>query len=166
MDLTQLANLGEFIGGIAVLVTLVYLALQVRQGANAQRATADIAAAEAIQSSANRYSVFRQMVADESTGEVWAKARRDEDLSDTEALRLRAVLQELAFSALATSETWRATGQEALVEALPNSIVWELRGSETMRQAWATVSDEMRAYGAETLANEVTTRLDAANHPS
>jgi hypothetical protein len=26
MDLTQLANLGEFIGGVAVLVTLTYLA--------------------------------------------------------------------------------------------------------------------------------------------
>ena len=32
MDLTQLANLGEFIGGVAVLVTLVYLARQVNQG--------------------------------------------------------------------------------------------------------------------------------------
>ncbi len=30
MDLTQLANLGEFIGGVAVLATLVYLAVQVR----------------------------------------------------------------------------------------------------------------------------------------
>ena len=30
MELTQLANLGEFIGGVAVLVTLIYLALQVR----------------------------------------------------------------------------------------------------------------------------------------
>ncbi len=30
MDLTQLANLGEFIGGVAVLVTLIYLAVQVR----------------------------------------------------------------------------------------------------------------------------------------
>ncbi len=30
MDLTQLANLGEFIGGVAVVVTLVYLAVQVR----------------------------------------------------------------------------------------------------------------------------------------
>ena len=27
MDLTQLANLGEFIGGVAALVTLVYLGL-------------------------------------------------------------------------------------------------------------------------------------------
>ncbi len=32
MDLTQLANLGEFIGGVAVLATLVYLVIQVRQG--------------------------------------------------------------------------------------------------------------------------------------
>ena len=32
MNLTQLANLGEFIGGVAVLVTLIYLALQLRQG--------------------------------------------------------------------------------------------------------------------------------------
>lgn len=32
MDLAQLANLGEFIGGVAVLVTLVYLAMQVRHG--------------------------------------------------------------------------------------------------------------------------------------
>jgi hypothetical protein len=30
VDLTQLANLGEFIGGVAVVVTLVYLAFQVR----------------------------------------------------------------------------------------------------------------------------------------
>ena len=37
MDLTQLANLGEFIGGIAVLLTLVYLAAQVHQGNQAAR---------------------------------------------------------------------------------------------------------------------------------
>ena len=41
MDLTQLANLGEFIGGLAVLVTLVYLAFQVRQGTKAERADAN-----------------------------------------------------------------------------------------------------------------------------
>jgi hypothetical protein len=37
MDLTQLANLGEFIGGVAVLVTLIYLAVQVRQGTQLAR---------------------------------------------------------------------------------------------------------------------------------
>ena len=37
MDLTQLANLGEFIGGVAVLVTLIYLAVQVRQNTSQLR---------------------------------------------------------------------------------------------------------------------------------
>ena len=32
MDLTQLANLGEFIGGVAVIGSLIYVGLQVRQG--------------------------------------------------------------------------------------------------------------------------------------
>ena len=35
MELNQLANLGEFIGGIAVLITLIYLSVQVKQGTKA-----------------------------------------------------------------------------------------------------------------------------------
>ena len=38
MDLNQLADLGEFIGGIAVIVTLAYLGVQVRQSARLTRA--------------------------------------------------------------------------------------------------------------------------------
>ncbi len=37
MDLTQLANLGEFISGVAMLVTLAYLAVQIRQDAQSTR---------------------------------------------------------------------------------------------------------------------------------
>ncbi len=37
MDLTQLANLGEFIGGAVVVISLVYLALQAKQSARQQR---------------------------------------------------------------------------------------------------------------------------------
>ena len=40
MDLTQLANLGEFVGGVAVLVTLVYLAVQIREEKLANRSAA------------------------------------------------------------------------------------------------------------------------------
>ncbi len=40
MDLTQLANLGEFVGGVAVLVTLVYLAVQIREVKLANRSAA------------------------------------------------------------------------------------------------------------------------------
>ena len=38
MDLTQLANLGELIGGVAVIASLLYLAFQVRQNTVHSRA--------------------------------------------------------------------------------------------------------------------------------
>ena len=47
MDLTQLANLGEFIGGVAVLVTLIYLAVQVRQNTLSNRVSTLLEMSEA-----------------------------------------------------------------------------------------------------------------------
>ncbi len=47
MDLTQLANLGEFIGGVAVLVTLIYLAYQLRQNNRSDRVSTLCAMSEA-----------------------------------------------------------------------------------------------------------------------
>ena len=56
MDLTQLANLGEFIGGVAVLVTLIYLAAQVRQSTRAQEQANELAKADAIHKSTTAFS--------------------------------------------------------------------------------------------------------------
>ena len=166
MDLNQLANLGEFIGGVAVLVTLVYVAVQVRQGAVAQQRAADIAASDALQNSADRYSVFRRMVGDEALGEVWAKGLRDEELTHGEAVRVRAAMQELAFSTIATSATWQAAGQADRLEALPNAVVNELRGSGQMLRLWAPMAEEMRGYGFGDLADQITARLRAEMEPS
>lgn len=38
MNLTDLANIGQVIGAIAVLISLIYVALQIRQNTNAVRA--------------------------------------------------------------------------------------------------------------------------------
>ncbi len=38
MDLQILANLGEFLGGVAIIVSLVYVAIQVRQNTQSLRA--------------------------------------------------------------------------------------------------------------------------------
>lgn len=57
MDLTQLANLGEFIGGIAVLVTLIYLAVQVRQGRNDLRLASENHLADYIAERAFNYAL-------------------------------------------------------------------------------------------------------------
>ena len=103
MDLTQLANLGEFIGGVAVLVTLVYLALQVRQSTSAQRTAAELAVADLTYKTVSAYSLFYEMLADEGLAEIWAKAQRDEEISATEDVRLRAVVSELTYASVAAA---------------------------------------------------------------
>jgi hypothetical protein len=49
LDITTLAAWGEFIGGIAVVVSLVYLAGQIRQNSRLLRASGGTAAAQSIQ---------------------------------------------------------------------------------------------------------------------
>ena len=164
MDLTQLANLGEFIGGVAVLVTLIYLAVQVRQSAAAQRVAAAITAGDAVRSNIVAFSTYRQMVADESMGEVWAKAQSDEQLSPAETIRFQAVVNEAGWTAAATMETFRATGNEAYAEAVPASLALELGGSEAMRRAWIQLSEQLRLGGFDELADGVAARLEPGRH--
>ena len=48
MDLGQLADIGEFLGGVAVIVSLVYLAAQIRQNTNSLRASTFQAATDSV----------------------------------------------------------------------------------------------------------------------
>ena len=38
MNLESLANVGEFVGGVGVIASLIYLALQIRRSTSSQRA--------------------------------------------------------------------------------------------------------------------------------
>ncbi len=57
MDLTELTNLGEFIGGVAVLVTLIYLAVRIGQNARTVRAQSQLDSAR-FWSEQNRAGAF------------------------------------------------------------------------------------------------------------
>ena len=71
MDLTQLANLGEFIGGVAVLVTLIYLAVQVRSSAREQRASS-------MREATRELGLVVQRLGDsEEKAEIWLRGVRE-----------------------------------------------------------------------------------------
>lgn len=78
MDLTQLANLGEFIGGVAVLVTLVYLASQTRQTRAAAQESARLAAVEGTYASTMSYGRWRGLVlGDPALADLIANANQE-----------------------------------------------------------------------------------------
>ena len=66
MTLADLGALGELIGGFAVIVSLIYVGLQIRQSADASRA----ATAQAF---AKQYSDLNQMIADPVLSEIFVR---------------------------------------------------------------------------------------------
>jgi hypothetical protein len=83
MSLSDLASLGSFVSGVAVLVSLVYLALQVRQAEKNQRALMQ-------QGRAARMMDLQLRIATPEMGELFAKGSQGGDLSAVEFLRYRA----------------------------------------------------------------------------
>ena len=136
MDLTQLANLGEFIGGVAVLVT------------------ADVA-----YKTADGYSRFCQMLADEGLAEIWAKAQRDEEISATEDVRLRAMVSELTYASVAAAWNYYGVAGGGKRDVPHTFVAQELGTSRKMREAWTRMEAELLNSDLGDFAREVAARL-------
>lgn len=77
MTISDLGNLGDFLGGIAVLISVIYLALQIRQN------TREVKHASTQDLLGKSVDVFTQMLAT-SIPRLLAKLEKDGDLSDEE----------------------------------------------------------------------------------
>jgi len=73
MDITTLAAWGEFLGGIAVVVSLIYLASQIRQNSKLLRTSTASATNDSVS------SIFTLMVPDPEVARIfwWGSANRD-----------------------------------------------------------------------------------------
>jgi hypothetical protein len=81
MSLSDLASLGNFVSGVAVLISLVYLALQVRQAERNQRGLMQ-------QGRADRLSFLLLQMSEAGTAEIYSKgADAPQDLSESELER-------------------------------------------------------------------------------
>ena len=139
MNLAFLAQLGEFIGGIAVLATLIYLAAQLRQSARSQQLALDLGRAGATVQAVRGWSGFRRMLSDEQLSGIWCKAVLDEGL--------RAMVEELTYASLAAWETHRALDNLPAIEVPARVLARELGSARALRQAWRSVAADLRAFG-------------------
>ena len=90
MDLTQLAQFGEFIGGVAVVVTLIYLALELRRS----RSDARAASVDALVSGLNAFNADFHNNAE--LCDIFMRGNNNpEDLDPVERTRYLAVTQRL-----------------------------------------------------------------------
>ncbi len=131
MSIIELGALGEFLGSIGVIATLIYLAIQVRQNTHMTRANIRQARSD---SSLALYALG----ATSEIAEIRAKERRDEVLTDVE--EERTFLWHIAV--------WRGQqtiffqSREGLLDDQTTSeqgaIVRNLMGFPSSRKFWAT----------------------------
>lgn len=97
MTIAELGSLGEFVGAIGVVVTLIYLAFQIRQNTSQLEQNASMAKAAAVNNSNIALRQTRQAIfLSEAVSELFLSGNRDySDLSDLELLRYRFMLQNI-----------------------------------------------------------------------
>ena len=96
MTLETLALVGEFVGGTAVLVTIVYLAYQTRQNRLLLQQSLGQQAASMLRANIDGWNhMFASILADDESIELYGRIRRGEELADDD--RQRAELLEDAL---------------------------------------------------------------------
>jgi hypothetical protein len=107
MSIQDLGAIGELIGAVAVIVTLVYLAIQTRQSRIAVEQTAKFAGLQATNSAMDNYTQWRALLLSDSRfSALLVKANNGSDLTEEQRIQLSAIFDELflagAFSYLSS----------------------------------------------------------------
>lgn len=97
MTVQDLGSIGEIVGAVAVLFTLVYLSLQTRQARLAAEETAKFAALQGTHSIVSLYVEARRTLLEYR--ELIAKANAKQDLSEAEQFALALVFDDLFYAA-------------------------------------------------------------------
>jgi hypothetical protein len=153
ITLQDLGNLGEILGAIGVIVSLLYLAVQVRQNTRSIRASTYQAFSESFRD-------FRNLLlGDERLGAVWGKGLRSRsELSETERAQFDALLMnflrgvEVSFyqqaNGLLDEDFYRGWIDEALVIwSLPGPSDWWSENSQFFNREFRAVWERRLTCG-------------------
>lgn len=159
MEWTELlGNLGEFLGSLAVMVTLVILVVQVRQSAKAVAESNRLQRAAAIDRHSDTIGRWRHQIASSpDMVQIWLDAREDRPLD--EAARLRLNFMWINFVNAQRSNFVRAhtVNDLGLARQAVLAVAVEASASATLRREW----DHVRAWNSLASA-DYTREVEAA----
>jgi len=109
MSLQDWGSLGEVLGAIATVITLVYLALQVRLNSKQMREATLVARTRAMDSTVEAFSRFRQTLVDPQNAELYVRGLASyRSLTEVDKVRFRAIIEEYFFAYAAAFERLKA----------------------------------------------------------
>ena len=136
MTLEQLANLGEFVGGVVVVISIVYVALQVRQNSHQLERTTQALRTTTSQYLTEDFNFWRQLIVQGDSTDTWIKGLQSaEGLSDAEQVRFNMI----ASSYLWTTWYFREINKsEELIDDLNNHMYADMFSHPGFREWYRT----------------------------
>jgi hypothetical protein len=141
-----LGSLGEFVGAIAVVATLVYLAIQVRHGSvllEANNAAMDESARLARAAAMDRYSdaVSRwrgRIIESEEVAKIWHTAVHGDEMDDVSRIRFNNLVIDWHNTYRANFRRAKTVGDAGLANQAVVSVATQLVDFAALRETWET----------------------------
>lgn len=153
-----LGNLGEFLGSLAVMVTLVVLVVQVRQSAKAVEESNRLQRAAAVDRHSDTIGRWRHQIAGNAEmSQIWCDAREDRPFDVAARLRLNFMWINLVNAQRSNYIRAHTVNDLGLAQQAVLSVAVEANASATLRREW----EHIRSWNS--LASpEYTRAVDAA----
>ena len=140
MNWEAIGAVGEVLGAIAVIATLAYLAVQIRQNTLQLHQSTEVARYAAIDQVGQRGYTLRLSLADPKHSAIYLKGLAGADLDQVEALQFNMLLQNTFFALQDTHE--RLVGSDLMPEiwtTFPTETIQQLGGSPGVARLWPTL---------------------------
>lgn len=147
MSLQDWGSLGEVIGAIATILTLAYLAIQIRQNSLQMREATRVGKTRAMDSTVEAFSRYRAMLTEPENAELYVRGLASyRTLSEVDQVRFRSIIEEYIFAYAAMflrlkAETYDGTTWEAQIAAAAKVVE-----GPGVSEWWA---ERKHIYGAE-----------------
>ncbi len=146
MSILELGALGEFVGSIGVIATLIFLAIQVRHSWKATAESSRIARAAVYETTFAHFSQFRQHIIDNADiARIWREGCADRALNEDDRTRYIHLVRELVYGCNAAFSVAIAAGNEDLSRAMPKSLAARVRNDPGVRTVWQETRSELIA---------------------
>ena len=142
MNWDAVGAIGEIVGAIAVVATLGFLAMQIRQGSQSQREANAIARSEAVDRVFEQFTGFRRLLAsDADITRIWLAGCKAESLDPIDQNRFF----QLATDYLIIIANWEqraaAVNLPSMGDAAVQLMITQLRERPGLRPVWAQIAD-------------------------
>ena len=158
----MLGSLGEFVGAIAVVATLIYLTIQVRHSREAMEENSRLAQSAVLANTFVHFSQFRRHIIDDAdVARIWREGCAGQELDENDRTRFEALGQELVFGVNSIFGQAVAAGNEDLVADMPPVLAGSVHANPGIRRIWGEVRGGLTARARSSFAEAVDAEIDS-----